>query len=118
MGSLRRASRLAHLAGARIMIVGANVLRPAAGVNPHCLHAGIPPHEARQASAVAQSDRASQIAFDADVTVLACLAMRHALGTDPSHRVRSSAVEHYLDMVGVTGSIPVAPTIRSTQPNS
>ena len=24
--------------------------------------------------------------------------------------VRSSAVEHYLDMVGVTGSIPVAPT--------
>jgi large subunit ribosomal protein L36 len=23
---------------------------------------------------------------------------------------RSSAVEHYLDMVGVTGSIPVAPT--------
>ena len=24
---------------------------------------------------------------------------------------RSSAVEHYLDMVGVTGSIPVAPTI-------
>lgn len=26
-------------------------------------------------------------------------------------RVRSSAGEHYLDMVGVTGSIPVAPTI-------
>ena len=26
-------------------------------------------------------------------------------------RARSSAVEHYLDMVGVTGSIPVAPTI-------
>jgi hypothetical protein len=25
--------------------------------------------------------------------------------------VRSSAEEHYLDMVGVTGSIPVAPTI-------
>ena len=25
---------------------------------------------------------------------------------------RSSAVEHYLDMVGVTGSIPVAPTIQ------
>src|SRR5262245_31252915 len=25
-------------------------------------------------------------------------------------RARSSAVEHYLDMVGVTGSIPVAPT--------
>ena len=24
----------------------------------------------------------------------------------------SSAVEHYLDMVGVTGSIPVVPTIR------
>ena len=27
-----------------------------------------------------------------------------------SFRARSSAVEHYLDMVGVTGSIPVAPT--------
>ena len=26
------------------------------------------------------------------------------------YRARSSAVEHYLDMVGVTGSIPVAPT--------
>ena len=26
-------------------------------------------------------------------------------------RARSSAEEHYLDMVGVTGSIPVAPTI-------
>ena len=26
-------------------------------------------------------------------------------------RARSSAVEHYLDTVGVTGSIPVAPTI-------
>ena len=25
-------------------------------------------------------------------------------------RARSSAEEHYLDMVGVTGSIPVAPT--------
>src|SRR5205823_5308621 len=28
-----------------------------------------------------------------------------------ARRARSSAVEHYLDMVGVTGSIPVAPTI-------
>ena len=27
-------------------------------------------------------------------------------------RARSSAEEHYLDMVGVTGSIPVAPTIN------
>ena len=27
-----------------------------------------------------------------------------------ANRARSSAVEHYLDMVGVTGSIPVAPT--------
>src|SRR5258708_14813541 len=27
------------------------------------------------------------------------------------YRARSSAGEHYLDMVGVTGSIPVAPTI-------
>ncbi len=26
-------------------------------------------------------------------------------------RVRSSAVEYYVDIVGVTGSIPVAPTI-------
>ena len=33
-------------------------------------------------------------------------------------RARSSAVEHYLDMVGVTGSIPVAPTtmVRTTHP--
>jgi hypothetical protein len=29
----------------------------------------------------------------------------------PISRARSSAGEHYLDMVGVTGSIPVAPTI-------
>ena len=28
---------------------------------------------------------------------------------------RSSAGEHYLDMVGVTGSIPVAPTIQSSR---
>ena len=28
----------------------------------------------------------------------------------PISGARSSAVEHYLDMVGVTGSIPVAPT--------
>ena len=28
-------------------------------------------------------------------------------------RARSSAVEHYLDMVGVTGSIPVARTMSS-----
>ena len=28
----------------------------------------------------------------------------------PASGARSSAVEHYLDMVGVTGSIPVAPT--------
>jgi hypothetical protein len=32
-------------------------------------------------------------------------------GADPTgYRARSSAGEHYLDMVGVTGSIPVAPT--------
>src|SRR6266581_6884940 len=30
-------------------------------------------------------------------------------------RARSSAEEHYLDMVGVTGSIPVAPTIKCPQ---
>ena len=28
-------------------------------------------------------------------------------------RARSSAGEHYVDIVGVTGSIPVAPTIRN-----
>jgi hypothetical protein len=28
----------------------------------------------------------------------------------------SSAVEHYLDMVGVTGSIPVLPTIPHLKP--
>src|SRR5690606_35618743 len=33
----------------------------------------------------------------------------------PAMRARSSAVEHYLDMVGVTGSIPVAPTTRQWQ---
>ena len=32
----------------------------------------------------------------------------------PEWRARSSAGEHYLDMVGVTGSIPVAPTITSS----
>ena len=32
-------------------------------------------------------------------------------------RARSSAGEHYLDMVGVTGSIPVAPTIQSQGTN-
>jgi large subunit ribosomal protein L36 len=31
-------------------------------------------------------------------------------------RALSSAVEHYLDMVGVTGSIPVAPTRRCLKP--
>ncbi len=38
---------------------------------------------------------------------------RHTIPTraEPQRRARSSAVEHYLDMVGVTGSIPVAPTI-------
>ncbi len=30
-------------------------------------------------------------------------------------RARSSAVEHYLDTVGVTGSIPVAPTTLASQ---
>jgi hypothetical protein len=32
-------------------------------------------------------------------------------------RARSSAEEHYLDMVGVTGSIPVAPTSFHNQIN-
>ena len=33
--------------------------------------------------------------------------------TQPLVRARSSAGEHYVDIVGVTGSIPVAPTIIS-----
>ena len=37
----------------------------------------------------------------------------HAKRADPSRiRARSSAGEHYVDIVGVTGSIPVAPTIN------
>ncbi|CAK0739572.1 hypothetical protein WCLP8_1070014 [uncultured Gammaproteobacteria bacterium] len=32
-------------------------------------------------------------------------------GTATAKWARSSAVEHYVDIVGVTGSIPVAPTI-------
>ncbi len=43
-------------------------------------------------------------------------ARRADIGSRPDTRMvfraRSSAGEHYLDMVGVTGSIPVAPTIR------
>jgi hypothetical protein len=35
--------------------------------------------------------------------------------TQYDFRARSSAGEHYLDMVGVTGSIPVVPTIRSSE---
>jgi hypothetical protein len=35
--------------------------------------------------------------------------------TSPNRWAHSSAVEHYLDMVGVTGSIPVAPTICSVR---
>src|SRR5690348_10050507 len=38
----------------------------------------------------------------------------HAIVCDPSG-AHSSAVEHYLDMVGVTGSIPVAPTTSPRQ---
>src|SRR5262249_18046185 len=34
------------------------------------------------------------------------------IGSTRPNRARSSAVEHYLDTVGVTGSIPVAPTMR------
>src|SRR5260221_13902370 len=36
---------------------------------------------------------------------------RADIGSARPIRARSSAVEHYLDTVGVTGSIPVAPTI-------
>src|SRR5690349_9208159 len=47
--------------------------------------------------------------------ILACLPWSRYTDSDPIERfwARSSAGEHYLDMVGVTGSIPVAPTIRS-----
>ncbi len=39
----------------------------------------------------------------------ACARQREALGSPPRERARSSAGEHHLDTVGVTGSIPVAP---------
>jgi hypothetical protein len=39
------------------------------------------------------------------------LPRRGATDIEKARRARSSAEEHYLDMVGVTGSIPVAPTI-------
>src|SRR5262249_11627944 len=42
----------------------------------------------------------------------ACAATTQPIYDQPSIWARSSAGEHYLDMVGVTGSIPVAPTIR------
>src|SRR5438046_1808961 len=45
--------------------------------------------------------------------VLACLQLSRYRDPRPRndwYRARSSAGEHYLDMVGVTGSIPVAPT--------
>jgi hypothetical protein len=38
--------------------------------------------------------------------------MQADIGLARPIRARSSAVEHYLDTVGVTGSIPVAPTIQ------
>src|SRR5689334_6179429 len=45
--------------------------------------------------------------------ILACLPWSRYTDSDPIERfwARSSAGEHYLDMVGVTGSIPVVPTI-------
>src|SRR5258708_25894953 len=39
--------------------------------------------------------------------------MRADIGSTQPIRARSSAVEYYLDTGGVTGSIPVAPTIFS-----
>ncbi len=39
------------------------------------------------------------------------LRRRSAVARKREEGARSSAVEHYLDTVGVTGSIPVAPTI-------
>jgi hypothetical protein len=48
-------------------------------------------------------DRAKKFRWDVHISLF---------GADPTgYRARSSAGEHYLDMVGVTGSIPVAPTI-------
>jgi hypothetical protein len=54
---------------------------------------------------------------DHDTVGLACLrgAVADIRGDPPSgERARSSAGEHYVDIVGVTGSIPVAPTIFPT----
>ena len=46
-----------------------------------------------------------------NVVAPACAPPQTRLVCAPPHQgARSSAVEHYLDMVGVTGSIPVAPT--------
>ena len=44
------------------------------------------------------------------------LCVQADIGSSRPIRARSSAVEHYLDMVGVTGSIPVAPTILRHYP--
>src|SRR5215468_8603430 len=43
------------------------------------------------------------------------LARRPQRGSRTGSRARSSAGEHYRDMVGVTGSIPVAPTTTLEQ---
>ncbi len=51
------------------------------------------------------------IATDSLYTLLNCF--RWCL---PDDRARSSAGEHYVDIVGVTGSIPVAPTISGWFP--
>src|SRR5258708_2343848 len=52
-------------------------------------------------------------AISAAFAILACLSLSRYRDPRPRndwYRARSSAGEHYLDMVGVTGSIPVAPT--------
>ncbi len=55
------------------------------------------------------------MATSAPVRAGACLSrgisLHPALPPWPLVRARSSAGEHYVDIVGVTGSIPVAPTI-------
>ena len=49
---------------------------------------------------------------------VALASVRARLYRSPTIGARSSAEEHYLDMVGVTGSIPVAPTTPSRYPPS
>ena len=57
--------------------------------------------------------RLRALAPHADFSYTARIPRAFLRGRIGDGRARSSAGEHYLDMVGVTGSIPVAPTIPS-----